>query len=113
VARLPGNPGVVRWLMFAVGFRLPYENREWVQHELTDAGWRGRTVVRLMVLMAPICIALAFLPGPAWLRAAVPALALIASIGTVLISADDIRAARLKQHDLPVPADRDLGHPPH
>jgi hypothetical protein len=38
---------------------------------------------------------------------------LIASIGTVLISADDIRAARLKQHDLEVPVDTDLGHPPH
>jgi hypothetical protein len=103
----------VGWLLFAVGFRLPPKNREWVRHELTDAGWRGRTIRRLMVLMVPISVALAFLPGPVWLRAAVPAFALIASAGTVAISADDIRAARLKQHGLEVPDDADLGHPPH
>ena len=111
--RLPGDPSVVGWLLFAVGFRLPAANREWVWHELTDAGWRGRTVKRLMVLMIPICIALSFLPGPVWLRVAVPGFALLASVGTVLISADDVRAARLKQHDLDVPDDTDLGHPPH
>ena len=42
-----------------------------------------------------------------------PAFALIASVGTVAISADDIRAARLRQHDLPVPDDPDLGRPTH
>ena len=77
--RLPGDPSVGRWLLFAVGFRLPAENREWVRHELTDAGWRGRTIRRLLVLMVPICIGLAFLPGPDWLRIAVPGFALIAS----------------------------------
>ena len=69
--RLPGDPSVFRWLLFAVGFRLPAENREWVWHELTDAGWRTRTIVRLMVLLGPICVALAFLPGPEWLGVAV------------------------------------------
>jgi hypothetical protein len=111
--RLPGDPGVRRWLMFAIGFRLPPENREWVRHELTDAGWRGRTLRRLFVLLIPICVGLAFLPGPVWLRVAVPGLLFISSAGTVLISADDNRAARLHQHGLPVPDDKDLGHPPH
>jgi hypothetical protein len=100
-------------VLFAVGFRLPPENREWVRHELTDAGWRGRTVRRLFVLLVPVCVVLAFLPGPVWLRVTVPALVLISSVGTVLISADDVRAARLRQHNLPVPDDKDLGHPPH
>jgi hypothetical protein len=111
--RLPGDPGVGRWLLFAIGFRLPDAYREWVRHELTDAGWRGRTIRRLLVLMVPICIGLAFLPGPNWLRIAVPAFALIASVGTVAISADDIRVARLRQHNLPVPDDPDLGRPAH
>jgi hypothetical protein len=113
VSRLPGDPGLGRQALFAVGARLPDRNREWVRHELTDAGWRGRTVRRLMVIMVPVCVALAFLPGPVWLRVAVPGFAFIASVGTVLISADDIRAARLKQHDLEVPDDPDLGHPTH
>jgi hypothetical protein len=113
LTRLPGDPGAGGWLLFAIGFRLPPTNREWVRHELIDAGWRGRTIRRLMVLMIPICVALSFLPGPVWLRITVPAFALLGSVGTVLISADDIRAARLKQHGLEVPDDPDLGHPAH
>jgi hypothetical protein len=113
VRKLPGDPSIGGWLLFAIGFRLPDKNRDWVRHELTDAGWRGRAIRRLMVIMLPVCVALAFLPGPVWLRVAVPGFALLASIGTVLIGADDVRAARLKQHRLEVPDDRDLGHPPH
>ena len=113
MSRLPGDPGPGRQTLFALGARLPDRNREWVRHELTDAGWRGRTIKRLLVIMVPVCVALAFLPGPVWLRVAVPAFALIASVGTVLISADDVRAARLKQHGLEVPDDPDLGHPAH
>ena len=113
MARLPGDPGVGRWLLFAIGFRLPDENRHWVRHELTDAGWRLRTVRRQCVLLIPIAVGLAFLPGPTWLRVTVPALVLIAGVGTILISADDVRAARLHQHGLPVPHDKDTGRPAH
>ncbi|MBO0802362.1 MAG: DUF5313 family protein [Nocardiopsaceae bacterium] len=113
MGRIPGDPNAVRWVLFAVGFRLPPENREWVRHELTDAGWRGRTVRRLLVPLVPICVVLSFLPGPTWLRIMVPALALITSVGTVLISADDLRTARLRQHGLPAPLDKDLNRPPH
>ena len=113
MAHLPGDPGVLRWIRFAIGFRLPPENRDWVRHELTDYGWRTRTIWRLLVIIVPVCVALAFLPGPPWLRIAVPAFALIASVGTALIGADDIRAARLHQHDLPVPDDPDIGRPAH
>jgi len=111
--RLPGDPSIWGWLLFSIGFRLPSANREWVRHELTDAGWRGRTVRRLLVLMIPICVALAFLPGPVWLRVAVPLFALVASVGTVAMSADDIRVARLRQHNLPLPNDPDIGRPAH
>jgi hypothetical protein len=113
VARIPGDPSPGRWLLFAIGFRLPPENREWVRHELTDYGWRGRTIRRLLVVVVPVCVALSFLPGPVWLRLAVPAFVLIASVGTTAISANDVRAARLKQHGLSVPDDPDLGHPTH
>lgn len=113
MARIPGDPSAVRWLLFAIGFRLPAENLEWVRHELTDAGWRARTVRRLLVPLVPVCVILAFLPGPLWLRIMVPAFALVASVGTVLISADDVRTARLRQHRLQVPLDKDLNRPPH
>jgi hypothetical protein len=104
---------VVGKLLFAFGFRLRPENRDWVRHELTDAGWRVRVILRHLIVMIPVCVLLALLPGPPWLKIMVPALALAGSVFTVAAYADDIRAARLRQHKLPVPDDPDLGRPAH
>jgi hypothetical protein len=113
VTRLPGDPSVLGKLLFAVGFRLRPEHRDWVRHELTDAGWRLRVILRHLIVMIPVCVILAVLPGPDWLHIMVPALALVGSLFTVSIYSDDIRAARLRQHKLPVPNDPDLGRPTH
>jgi len=118
MARLPGDPGVVRWLRFAAGFRLPRENRDWVRHELTDAGWRGRTALRHLAVIIPVCAILAvvaalLLPAPLWLILMTIALILSGSLFTVAAYADDIRTSRLRQHGLQVPDDPDLGHPSH
>lgn len=118
MARLAGDPGVARWLRFAVGFRLPAENRDWVRHELTDAGWRGRTVLRHLAVIIPVCAIVAILlatllPAPAWLSLTMVALILCGSLFTVTAYADDIRITRLRQHGLDVPDDPDLGHPSH
>ena len=113
MARLAGDPGVARWLRFAVGGRLPAENRDWVRHELTDAGWRGRLTLRHIVVVLPVCAILALLPGPAWIRVAVPALFLICSVGIVAMYADDIRVSRLRRHGLEAPNDPDIGRPSH
>jgi len=118
MARLPGDPGVLRWLLFAVGFRLPAENRDWVWHELTDAGWRLRTVVRHLAVIIPICavvvvVLTVLLPAPAWLSLTMVALILAGSVFTVTAYADDLRATRLRQHGLEPPDDPDLGHPAH
>jgi hypothetical protein len=113
VTRLPGDPSVAARLRFAVGFRLPPPNRDWVRHELTDAGWRGRVVARHLIVMVPVCLLLALLPGPVWLHVMVPLLALAGSLFAVTAYADDIRVARLRQHKLPVPDDPDLGRPAH
>jgi hypothetical protein len=118
MARLPGDPGVFRWLRFAAGFRLPPENRDWVRHELTDAGWRGRTVLRHLAVIIPVCAVLVvvlttLLPAAPWLSLTMVALILSGSIFTVAAYADDIRASRLRQHGLDPPDDPDLGHPAH
>jgi archaellum biogenesis protein FlaJ (TadC family) len=118
VAHLPGDPGPLRWLWFAIGFRLPAENRAWVKHELTDAGWRMRTVARHLAIIIPICAILVVvltvvLPAPLWLGLMMTALILAGSVFTVAAYADDIRASRLRQHGLDVPDDPDLGHPAH
>ena len=116
--RLAGDPGVGRWLWFAAGFRLPAENRDWVRHELTDAGWRSRTVLRHLAVIIPLCVVVAVLlllltPAPDWLAAMMVALILCGSVYTVAAYADDIRTSRLRQHGLDVPDDPDLGHPAH
>jgi hypothetical protein len=118
MARLTGDPGVGRWLRFAVGFRLPPENIDWVRHELTDAGWRGRTVLRHLAVILPICavvavVLLTLIPASPWLAVAMVALILSGSVFTVAAYADDIRASRLRQHGLDVPDDPDLGRPSH
>jgi len=113
VTRLPGDPGPGGKALFAIGVRLPERNREWVRHELTDAGWRGRLTLRHLAVMLPICVALALLPGPVWVRIAVPALFLVCSVGIVAIYADDIRVSRLRRHGLEAPNDPDLGRPSH
>jgi uncharacterized membrane-anchored protein len=116
--RLPGDPGVLRWFAFAAGFRLAARYRDWVRHELTDAGWRGRTVLRHLAVILPVCAVLAtvadlLLPAPLWLILASVALILCGSVFTTAAYADDIRASRLRQHGLEAPTDPDVGGPAH
>ena len=118
MARLAGDPGPLRWLLFATGFRLPDDYKDWVRHELTDAGWRVRTVIRHLAVIVPICVILAvvlliWLPAPGWLAGMMIGLILAGSIFTVAAYADDIRTSRLRQHGLEAPDDPDLGHPAH
>ena len=113
MSRIPGDPGPVRQALFAYGFRLPERNREWVRHELTDAGWRGRLTVRHLVAMLPLAAVFALLPAAVWIRVAVPGLFLICSVGTVALYADDIRVSRLRRNGIEPPDDPDLGRPSH
>jgi Family of unknown function (DUF5313) len=111
MSRIAGDPGVWRWLWFALGFRLPPENREWVRHELTDAGWRVRALVRQLVILVPVAAVFVALPGQWSVRIA---LAMLIVFGGMFIAAaygDSLRASRLRQHRLPVPDDPDLGRP--
>ena len=118
MTRLPGDPGPIGWLRFAAGFRLPPANVHWARHELTDAGWRGRTLLRHLAVILPVCVVvavvlLALVPAPVWLGVTMVALIMSGSVFTVAAYADDIRASRLRQHGLDVPDDPDLGHPSH
>ena len=113
MSRLPGDPSVGRKLLFTLGARLPDRNREWVRHELTDAGWRGRLTARHLLVTLPVVAALAAFPGPLFIHIMVPALFLISSVGIVAMYADDIRVSRLRRHGLTPPDDPDLGRPSH
>lgn len=90
---------------------MPDVNREWVRHELTDAGWWGRMLLRQLVIVAPVALVLGLLPGPGYVHVLLP---LMVVLGAVFLAATyglELRAARLRQHGLPVPVDRDLGRP--
>ena len=113
MSRLPGDPSAGRKLLFSLGLRLPDRNREWVRHELTDAGWRGRLTTRHLLVTLPIAAVLAAFPGPLFIHIMVPALFLICSVGIVAMYADDIRVSRLRRHGLTPPDDPDLGRPSH
>jgi hypothetical protein len=111
VPRIPGDPGPLRWLRYAAGLRLPPENRDWVRHDLTDAGWRVRAAVRALVRLLPLVAICAVLPGAWAIRALLIALVVIGGVAVGLLYADTIRAGRLRQHGLAVPDDHDLGRP--
>ena len=100
MTRLAGDPGLWARARYTVGFRLPDENRDWVWHDLTDAGWRARILARHLEVMLPVCAMLALLPGEWWIRLSVPLLALITSTFVVVISVSDLRRGRLRQHGL-------------
>ena len=101
LTRLPGDPGPLRYLRYAVGFRLPEENHGWVRHDLTDAGWRGRMMARHLLLMLPVCVVFALLPAQWSLRVAVVLLIVLSSTFVVAINMTEIRRARLRQHGFP------------
>lgn len=111
MTRLAGDPGVVRWLWFALGFRLTAEYRDWVLHELTDAGWRVRALGRQLVVLVPVAGAFLALPGPWSLRIGIAALIIFGGLLIAATYGDSLRASRLRQHRLPVPEDPDLGRP--
>jgi hypothetical protein len=114
VARLTGDPGYGRQLLFALGFRLPDRFMDWLRHDMVDAGWRGRLVTRHLLAMLPIALVLGLaLPGPLWLHITVPLLFLLCSVGIVAMYADDIRVSRLRRHGIEPPDDPDLGRPSH
>jgi len=70
-----------------------------------------RLSVDVLVLVVPVAVAFAALPGPWSLKVTLMVLVLVGGLSVSLIYADSVRASRLRQHDLPVPEDRDLGRP--
>ena len=64
------RPGPLRWLLYALGFRLPAQHREWVLHDVTTRTWVLRHLVRTAVQLAPVAVLLYLLmPGSAAVRA--------------------------------------------
>lgn len=101
------RPRPLQWLRYAFGLRLPAELREWVRHDLTDADWRTREVMRVLVQCAfPVAI-ISFLPGPWTIRVFTVALLLCGAVFSAAAYGEDIRDRRLRQHGLDAPGQRE------
>ena len=92
-----GRPGAWRWLGYAFGARLPVRFGRWVLHDLTARTWFLRHLARTAVQCVPAAL-LALLPGPGWLRLALPLFVLFASLFMAAMFSPMIREKRLYQH---------------
>jgi hypothetical protein len=91
------RPGVLRWIAYAFGARLPTRYGAWVLHDLTCRTWFLRHLARTAVQTIPAAL-LALLPGPAWLRLALPLFVLVSSLFMAALFSPMIREKRLYQH---------------
>ncbi|GAA4827598.1 hypothetical protein GCM10023201_13180 [Actinomycetospora corticicola] len=91
------RPGVLRWLGYAFGARLPVTYGSWVLHDLTVRTWFLRQLARTTVQCLPVAL-LALLPGPGWLRVALPCFVWFSAMFMAAIFSPLIREKRLYQH---------------
>ncbi|MHB8341438.1 MAG: DUF5313 family protein [Mycobacteriales bacterium] len=98
------RPGPGGRLRYALGGRLP-AHRDWVRHDLTDAGWRWRGLGRVLVQVAPVAVGLALLPGPAILHVLMPLFVVLCALFIGGAYGEDLRDRRLRQHGFPSPSE--------
>ena len=98
------GPSFPQWLRYAFGGRLPDSQREWVRHDLTDADWRWRLVLRVLVQCAVPAVLLFLLPGELQVRVLMVALLLCGALFVAVAYSDELRDRRLRQHGLLPPS---------
>jgi uncharacterized protein DUF5313 len=101
------RPPVRRWLLYAIGFRLPERYDEWVFHDLNSRGWRLRESLRVLATALPFAIGALFLPGELGLRELTASFFVFGPALIAAAYADEFRAYRLRQHGLLPPSGPD------
>ena len=84
----------------------------WVLRDLTEPGWRERVVLRVLGQVSPFVAAGAFVPGPVAVHLALPALLVLSTLLIAAPFSEELRDARLRQHDLAATKKPDSGPPP-
>jgi len=107
-ARVRGRPSFLQWLRYAFGGRLPESLHEWVRHDLTDADWRWREVLRVLVQCAVPSAALFLFPTDLQVRVLMVALVVVGALFTAAAYGDELRDRRLRQHGLLPPRQPEL-----
>lgn len=94
------RPPPWRWMLYAMGFRLPAKYDEWVFSDLTRPGWLMRELVRIETLALPFMIGCLFLPGPLSLRLCTAFFFLVGPPFVAAMYSNEWREYRLRQHEL-------------
>lgn len=94
------RPNPLQWLRYAFGGRLPEQLHDWVRHDLTDADWRWREVLRVCVQLAVPVVVFAVLPLQADIKGFAIALMVLGALFTAGAYGDELRDRRLRQHNL-------------
>ena len=106
------RPGVVRWLLYAYGKRLPQRYAQWVLRDLTCRTWFVRLLSRGLAQCLP-ALALLALPAPAAVLAMMQGIVVFGMLFYSMAFAWEIRDRRLYQHGfvpelvLPKPKEED------
>jgi hypothetical protein len=105
------RPSALQWLRYALGGRLPAGLHDWVRHDLTDADWRLRQILRVLLQAAIPIVVILVLPIPVTLRIPMAALILIGALSVGAAYGDELRDRRFRQHGL-TPPQRPPSGPP-
>jgi hypothetical protein len=98
------RPSVLQWLRYALGGRLPADLHDWVRHDLTDADWRVRQILRVLLQAAVPVVVILVLPIPLGLRLLMSALVLLGALSVGAAYGDELRDRRFRQHGLTPPS---------
>src|SRR3978361_2388550 len=101
------HPGVLRWLGYALGGRLPERYHDWVFADLTGPDWRLREAGRIMLLAVVPITVLLLLPGRLEIRIYAALFVVIGPLFVSLAYGDELAAHRLRQPGLLPPSRRD------
>jgi Family of unknown function (DUF5313) len=97
------RPSPLQWLRYALGGRLPADLQDWVRHDLTDADWRLRQIVRVLLQAAIPVVVILVLPIPIGLRIPMALLVLLGALSVGAAYGDELRDRRFRQHGLTPP----------
>ncbi|MGH3492940.1 MAG: DUF5313 family protein [Sciscionella sp.] len=91
------RPGVLRWVYYAFGGRLPLPYAQWVLHDLTCRTWFLRHSVRMLVQLTPTPLLL-LVPGPMSIVVYLPLFLIFGGLLIALPYANESRDHRLMKH---------------
>ena len=98
--------GALGQLRYTLGGRLP-RHVEWVRHDLTDAGWQVRLLLRVFVPLLPVVIATVFVPLPQrQLHVYLAALVVLSWGLSIPPLVEPLRNRRLRQHGIEPPPEQ-------